>query len=475
VLFTSFPFIFEFLPLTFGIYFLLRRMTWMRLGFAILFIASLFFYAYWRLQDLPVLLGSIIGNYLFGNAIYFRKQYRPILLASAVSANLALLGYFKYTGFLLTNLNQLVGEGSSDWSILLPLGISFFTFTQIAYLVDCAKGRRGNHNFLDYALFVSFFPHLLAGPIIHHSELIPQFSSSKKHIIALQDVTVGAVVFLIGLAKKIILADHAAPIANTVFSRVDAGHSLSFFSAWIGTIAFTVQIYFDFSGYSDMAVGLARMFGIRFPWNFDSPYKSVTIVEFWRRWHMTLSRWLRDYLYIPLGGNRLGPVRQQLNLLITMLLGGLWHGANWNFVIWGGIHGVLLVVTHFANEALLKNINLGVIGKLLGWGTTFILVMLTWIFFRANTLSGATHMLQSCLGVFGGDSIPITTEPSTTVLLAAALLIVGLAPNSIAIAQLLDAGHVAPIRLGLALGALGVLLLVANAEQAASPFLYFNF
>ena len=202
---------------------------------------------------------------------------------------------------LLTNLNHLVGA-APDWSVVLPLGISFFTFTQIAYLVDCARGMRGKHNFLDCALFVSFFPHLLAGPIIHHSELIPQLVSTKKHIILLQDVTVGALVFVIGLAKKIILADQVAPITNTVFSHADAGHSLSFFSAWIGAVAFTMQIYFDFSGYSDMAVGVARMFGIRFPWNFDSPYRSTTIVEFWRRWHMTLSRWLRDYLYFPLGG-----------------------------------------------------------------------------------------------------------------------------------------------------------------------------
>jgi alginate O-acetyltransferase complex protein AlgI len=475
VLFTSFHFIFEFLPFTFGVYFLLRRLGWVHAGFAFLFLASLFFYVYWRIQDLPILFGSIVTNYLFGYVIYFKKRYRRVLLASAVSANLALLCYFKYTGFLLTNLNHLVGAGPSDWSVVLPLGISFFTFTQIAYLVDCARGMRGKHNFLDYALFVSFFPHLLAGPIIHHSELIPQFVSTKKHIILLQDVTVGALVFVIGLAKKIILADQVAPITNTVFSHADAGHSLSFFSAWIGAVAFTMQIYFDFSGYSDMAVGVARMFGIRFPWNFDSPYRSTTIVEFWRRWHMTLSRWLRDYLYFPLGGNRLGEARRQFNLLVTMLLGGLWHGANWNFVIWGGIHGAFLIITHVTKDAFFRSTNFGVIGRLIGWSTTFGIVMLAWIFFRATTLSGATHMLESCLGLSDGDTIPLTTMTSTAILLGVALLIVCLLPNSIAICHLLDTGRIAPIPLGLALGALGVLLLIANADLAISPFLYFNF
>jgi D-alanyl-lipoteichoic acid acyltransferase DltB (MBOAT superfamily) len=261
------------------------------------------------------------------------------LLASAIAVNLILLGYFKYANFFADNLNHFAGTALPIGQVILPLGISFFTFTQIAFLVDTYQGKVKEFNFVHYTLFVTYFPHLIAGPVLHHKEMMPQFAKRNVCHLNWDNVAVGLSIFVLGLAKKVLIADSLAEFATPIFSAVAAGGQPMLFEAWIGALAYTLQLYFDFSAYSDMAIGISLMFNVRLPMNFNSPYKATSIIDFWRRWHMTLSRFLRDYLYIPLGGSRNGKAQRYLNLMITMLLGGLWHGAGWTFVIWGGLHG----------------------------------------------------------------------------------------------------------------------------------------
>jgi alginate O-acetyltransferase complex protein AlgI len=347
MLFNSHEFLFLFLPATLAGYWWLNGHAAPRIALGWLVAASLVFYGWWNPVYLWVLIVSMAGNYAFGRAI---AACRPngaagaVLVAVGVAANLALLGYFKYSGFLLDNLTALAGQGWSPAQIILPLGISFFTFQQIAYLADCRTLGAAERDFVKYGLFVSFFPQLIAGPIVHHGEMLPQFEREETYHLRASNLAAGLAFFTIGLFKKVVIADGVAPIASLVFDAAAEGRALTTFDAWAGALAYTAQLYFDFSGYSDMAIGLGRLFGIRLPVNFNSPYKAVNIIEFWRRWHMTLSRFLRDYLYIPLGGNRRGRPRRYLNLMITMLLGGLWHGAAWTFVVWGAVHGLLLCV-----------------------------------------------------------------------------------------------------------------------------------
>ncbi|MFQ5488405.1 MAG: MBOAT family O-acyltransferase, partial [Gammaproteobacteria bacterium] len=339
MLFHSYGFIFLFLPLTLLGFFLLGRYGLLRWALAWLVLASLTFYGWWNVEYLFLLLASIVVNYLLGRALAPSQRTTAsarVLLAIGIGLNLALLAYFKYAAFIVGNFNQLLGSDYRVHEIVLPLAISFFTFQQIAYLVDAYYGRAQEYSFLNYSLFVSFFPQLIAGPIVHHREMMPQFEGRRIFRFSYEDMDVGLLIFCIGLFKKVLLADGMAQFSEPVFAAAAGGLELSFFEAWGGALAYTLQIYFDFSAYSDMAIGLAWMFGIRLPLNFASPYKAINIIEFWRRWHMTLSRFLRDYLYIPLGGNRKGRERRHLNIMATMLLGGLWHGAAWTFVVWGG-------------------------------------------------------------------------------------------------------------------------------------------
>ncbi|WP_426955273.1 MBOAT family O-acyltransferase [Muricoccus radiodurans] len=456
----------------------LRRLRWLAL-----LLASLFFYAWWRLDHLAVLLASIAFNYWMGHAIEAAPgPARRVLLTLGVAANLLLLGAFKYTGFLAANaLSLLRIEGFQLPEMALPLGISFFTFTQIAYLADCARGQRGRHGPIEYALFVTFFPHLLAGPIIHHSEMIPQFQTGRRPLgVAAQDLAVGLALLAIGAAKKLVLADNLALIADAVFGMAADGEAPKPKQVWHGALAYTFQLYFDFSGYSDMAVGLARIFGVRFPPNFDSPYRAIDLVEFWRRWHMTLSRWLRDYLYIPLGGNRGGPLARYRNLFVTMLLGGLWHGAAWTFVIWGALHGLGLIVSHLVRSHLGPLAPRGRAGRLLlvlvCWLLTFVFVTTTWVFFRATSFDAAWQMIGAMYGAGAADPPRAPLSDNAQDLILAALAIAVLAPNSNAIARALEN----PGRAGLAAGALAgaaALAAIATGLTApnASPFLYFNF
>ena len=350
MLFNSFSFLFAFLPLALGGYFLCcalgRRFgtpgdtTW---GAAWLAACSLFFYAWWDIRFLPLLLCSVAFNYVTGSYIAKRSGTAQAqrALGLGVAGNLALLGYFKYADFFVASANAL----GAQWTlphVLLPIGISFFTFTQIAFLADAAAGKVTEYRLVHYVLFVTYFPHLVAGPVLHHKEMMPQFEDANNTRPLAINFAIGTTIFAIGLAKKVLVADTLAAYASPVFAAGAAPPTL--LAAWGGALAYTFQLYFDFSGYSDMAIGLSRLFGVRLPLNFASPYKAWNISEFWRRWHMTLSRFLRDYLYIPLGGNRQGEGRRRLNLAITMVLGGLWHGAGWTFVVWGALHGAYLVV-----------------------------------------------------------------------------------------------------------------------------------
>jgi D-alanyl-lipoteichoic acid acyltransferase DltB (MBOAT superfamily) len=332
-------------------------------------------------------------------------------LAAAITVNLLLLAYFKYTNFFIGSFNHLFGGHVPTLDIILPLGISFFTFTQIAFLVDVYRGIAREVNFIHYLLFVTWFPHLIAGPVLHHKQMMPQFGHADTYRINLEHVAVGLTIFVLGLAKKVLIADNLADYATPIFTAASEGHTLMFFEAWVGSLAYTLQLYFDFSGYSDMAIGLSLMFNVRLPLNFDSPYKATNIIDFWRRWHMTLSAFLRDYLYIPLGGNRHGPARRHLNLMATMLLGGLWHGAGWTFVIWGGLHGMYLMINHAWRE-LKARLGWGEGGRLARLGSgllTFVAVVVAWVFFRADSFASATNVLSGMAGI-NGISLPTSLE-----------------------------------------------------------------
>lgn len=371
----------------------------------ILVAASLLFYGWWRIEYLPLLVGSICANFFISRWIFSQNEAghgTGFLLTAGVVFNLLLLGTFKYTDFIVVNLN---GAGATDWplpGIVLPLAISFFTFQQIAYLADASSGKARRSSFLDYALFVTFFPQLIAGPIVHHSEMMPQFAQRLRKSKLATSLMIGSVVFIAGLAKKILFADNLAPYADAVFRAADAGEPVTFFVAWSGALAYTLQLYFDFSGYSDMAIGIAFMFGVRLPLNFFSPYKAASIIEFWKRWHITLSRFLRDYLYFPLGGSRVRVVRKYGNILITMGLGGLWHGAGWTFVLWGLLHGFYLVVNH-----TWRSLDLPIrrpehrAYRAACVILTFLAVTISWVLFRATSLSGAIEMLTGMAGLNG--------------------------------------------------------------------------
>jgi alginate O-acetyltransferase complex protein AlgI len=409
MLFNSFPFILVFLPITLAVYFLADRLPDKRWALVWLLAASLFFYGWWSPANLWIIIASICFNYFTAMRVIrpAPQPRRKWYLGMGIAANLSLLGYFKYANFLIANYAALSGTTVQFAHIVLPIAISFFTFQQIVFLVEAYRGQAGDYDFLHYALLVTFFPHLIAGPIVQYREMLSQFNRPSRGRFALSHFAVGTTIFVIGLAKKVVIADGMAPYANSVFNAASAGVSPTFFEAWAGALAYTFQLYFDFSGYSDMAIGLARMMGIRFPMNFNSPYKATNIIDFWRRWHITLSRFLRDYLYIPLGGNRKGPVRRHVNLLTTMLLGGLWHGAGWTFVIWGGLHGVYLIVNHAWQglRGMLGFTGASPVGRAAARALTFVAVVVAWVFFRAQSFAAASTILNSMF-LGNGLSLP---------------------------------------------------------------------
>lgn len=422
MLFNSPVFLFVFLPVTLLGYYLLGRRT---VAQAIGWLAwmSLVVYAWWDWRNVPVFLLSVTLN--FYAASYIGASQKPMkrrALIAALGVNLLLLAYFKYALFLLGVLGDAVGfqpPAVVGWG--LPLGISFFTFTQIAFLVDVYRGQARERQALHYLLFVSFFPHLIAGPILHHAQMMPQFKQPTIAQFTPKHFAWGLTLFAIGLAKKGLLADSLAAYATPVFEVAKTGLTPSFVESWTAALTYSLQLYFDFSGYSDMAVGLGLMCNIRMPQNFHSPYKATSIIDFWRRWHITLSQFLRDYLYIPLGGNRLGMPRRYANLMITMALGGLWHGAGWTFVIWGCAHGVLLSLNH-AFRAVMDRLHLARIFaywpvRIAGVLLTFLIVVALWVIFRAHDWPTALRMLHGMADIhaitlpaqFGAIAGPLAT------------------------------------------------------------------
>ncbi|MBR1092578.1 MBOAT family protein [Bradyrhizobium manausense] len=478
MLFNSYPFILLFLPVVLTGYFWLGRrgnlapVIWLAL-------ASITFYAIGNWQFVALLLISIAFNYGIGHLLIAAKlgpSRRKAALALGVVGDLLALGIFKYAGFVTETINALAGTHVAI-HILLPVGISFYTFTQIAFLVDAYRGQVAAYALPHYALFVTYFPHLIAGPILHHKDMIPQFEREQTKHPDAHLILCGVIIFAIGLFKKTCLADGIQPLVALAFEA----RSPSFDQAWLGALAYTFQLYFDFSGYSDMAIGISLMFGIFLPVNFNSPYKATSIVEFWRRWHMTLSQFLRDYLYIPLGGNRHGRVLRYVNLMITMLLGGLWHGAAWTFVAWGALHGAYLCINHAFN-ALVPDAPPLIARpvRIAGAVLTFLAVVIAWVFFRAVSVAWALRVLHAMADpsniVFGREEI------AALVLIAIYAALVWLAPNTQAImgydhgdrrvGEALRAGRLRPLMLYgaslvLASGILGI--------QSHSEFIYFRF
>ena len=392
MLFNSYIFIFAFLPITWFIYFYLNTKRLIELSKGFLVFSSPFFYSWWNINYLPLILISMIFNYTIGSSLAKNSVgiYRKKILIFGIMVNLLLLGYFKYADFLIENINLLTDSRITLLDLALPLAISFFTFQQISYLVDSYRQETNEYDFLNYALFVTFFPQLIAGPIVHHKEMMPQFAKLTNKIKNYKNISLGLFIFSIGLFKKVVIADTFAIWATKGF---DVAKELNFIEAWITSLSYTFQLYFDFSGYTDMAIGIALLFNIKLPINFNSPYKALDIQDFWRRWHITLSRFLKDYIYIPLGGNRKGKYRTYINLMGTFILGGLWHGAGWTFVFWGCLHGVALVI-----HRIWKQLGFG-IHKLLAWFITFNFINITWVFFRAKEWDDALKVLH---GMFLG-------------------------------------------------------------------------
>jgi len=497
VLFTTATFICLFLPITLAGFFGIGRFSHTAAAFW-LFAASVFFYGYWMPEFTLLLLGSIVGNFFVGSKISSlvdakNANHRPRSkhwLVLGVTANLALLGYFKYANFFIDNLNAALGFNWDIGRVVLPIGISFFTFTQIAFLADAWRKGVREYKFVHYGLFVTYFPHLIAGPVLHHAQMMPQFRQADTYRFNGGNFTAGLAIFALGLFKKIVLADGISPYADAIFKAADAGLSPDLAEAWLGAAAYTLQLYFDFSGYSDMAIGLSWMFNVRLPFNFNSPYRATSISDFWRRWHMSLSQFLRDYLYIALGGNRHGVVRRYANLMTTMVLGGLWHGASWSFVIWGFLHGLYLGVNHafraLCGPALCARLDASKMFAVAAWLLTMLAVIMAWVLFRAETLPGAGRILHSMtLAAPGAQTHTLLWNAGLS--LAAGSLWCGvlgamaaLSPNSNRIGHYLlgactaHAGKAALIA-GVSTAAMVFMLVMNITRDSVSAFIYFNF
>lgn len=520
MIFSSFPFILIFLPIVLagvlGLRLAVARLpggaVWGPRAAMLAWIAaaSLVFYAYWNPVHLPLLLGSVAGNYLIGTALGRTASARRAngLVALGAALNLGVLGYFKYRNFALETAASLAGTELSLPPLVLPLAISFFTFQQIAWLVDLRRGRIGLESPLRYLFFVSFFPQLIAGPIVHYREIMPQVRAPGWLRFDARLFATGVAMFAIGLGKKVLVADAMAPAVDRVYAAAASGEAVSTLAAWGGAVGFGLQLYFDFSAYADMALGLAAMLGLHLPINFWSPYRAGSMIAFWRRWHITLSRFLRDHIYIPLGGNRRGPTRQAYNMMATMVLGGLWHGAGWTYVLWGAVHGGLLVLNHawrkLAAAAPLPRPVARTVGAA-GAAVTFVAVMLAWLPFRAPDIATTGRMVESALSPAdlaarwpGAWSLVLAvTEgrpPGLVLWCALGLAVVWLLPNSHRLTARFDpevegTGTIAPAATlaarpvrgvgPLALGALsGALILASLKALLVAPsqeFFYFAF
>jgi alginate O-acetyltransferase complex protein AlgI len=498
MLFTTAAFAFLFLPTVVLGFFLIARASQPLAAFW-LFAASVFFYGYWVPQYTLLLLGSVTINFLVGRRIAARQRDYPnarrrarVWLITGVIFNLGLLGYFKYANFFVDTVATLAAVQLHMAHVVLPIGISFFTFTQIAFLADAYQKGVREYKPVHYGLFVTYFPHLVAGPVLHHAQMMPQFAREDTYRFQFANFSAGLAIFALGLLKKVVIADGMSPYADAVFDAVGLGRNATFDEAWLGSLAYTFQLYFDFSGYSDMAIGLSWMLNIQLPFNFNSPYKSLNITDFWRRWHMTLSAFLRDYLYIAMGGNRRGAVRRYVNLAVTMLLGGLWHGASWTFVFWGGLHGAYLGINH-AFQALTTRagarLDSSRVFRSASWLLTFLAVLLAWVFFRAKTFGAAANILWSMAGgaaarglatpnpILWNAGLDLFTGLSVCIVLGA---IAVFAPNSNLIGERIRAGchrqrHLRGLTFGFALTIVIFLIVLNESRDSVSAFIYFNF
>lgn len=481
MLFNSFEFIFLFAPCAFVLWALLRRFRLSSAAVFVLLLASLFFYAYWNPPFILLLSGSVIVNYVFQRVIYScmrnggsSRHTAKYIMHAGVMLNLLFIAYFKYKNFILYNVDMLLGRDASYPALFLPLGISFFTFQQIACLVDTYKGKIGRATLTDYALFVSFFPQLIAGPIVKYEELIPQLRDvSKERFVNLENVCLGLVIFTCGLFKKIAIADYFSPVSVMLF---DSTAAPTFYDSMLGSLAYTMQLYFDFSGYSDMALGLGFIFGVTLPQNFNSPYQSLSIIDFWRRWHMTLSGFLKDYVYIPLGGNRVGLSGKHRNLLLTMLIGGLWHGAGWNYVLWGGLHGVYLVVNHTFRARTKGTVT---IPRFICWIVTFSAVSFAWILFRSPSMDRAIDVIAGLINItftqinFHAITLSGSELYKFAAALFASILLAAFAPNAYKLFSKIKADKYYVAAIGGACFAASLWLMTYT--EKVREFLYFQF
>ena len=476
MVFSSETFLFLFLPVFMAVYFLTPS-RWRSLT---ILIGSYVFYGWWRMDFLLLLIATTGFAFWIGQRVAFYRALPlgRLYLTIGVIGCLGVLATFKYLNFFIDSATALVGKTPEEigvhWRLILPIGISFYVFQAISYLVDVHRSdARAAHRLLDFAAFIALFPQLIAGPILRYKDLEDQFQHRRHSVTQFSE---GLARFLIGLGKKVLLADSIAPLVDAGFAADSPSATL----AWLAAIAYALQLYFDFSGYSDMAIGLGRMMGFTFPENFRFPYISRSITEFWRRWHISLSTWLRDYLYIPLGGNQLGTGRTYVNLMIVMLLGGLWHGANWTFVLWGAWHGGLL--------ALERKIDWVRRAKHIAGArvVTLLAVLVGWVMFRAATVPDAASMYAGMAGLNGieltfEEALTITRESLVMTVLAA--FVVCLEPNIVARPTRRDAGsrHATPQGQTIALWVTPTVLLIGAAavlklaEQSFSPFLYFQF
>lgn len=479
MLFNSLIYIFIFLPITIIIYSLLLKKHLLAISKLWLIISSIIFYAYYDPKYTFLLLISMLINFTIGN-LFHEKLFadsikRKLLLVTGLVFNILLLGYYKYANFFIDNVNALFHSDISIQKIILPLGISFFTFTQISYLVDEYKKEAKEYNFINYMLFVTFFPHLIAGPILHHKEIIPQFSEKRRKIFQYKNLIIGIFLFTIGLFKKVILADSFSTYVNYGYGSAE----ISMLEGWIVVLSYTLQIYFDFSGYTDMALGSAKMLNIDLPVNFNSPYKANSIQDFWRRWHITLSRFLRDYVYIPLGGNRKGETRTYFNLLITMLIGGLWHGASWMFILWGGIHGLALCVNKIWQKTKIN------IANWINITLTFVFINFTWVIFRADSFVQVKKILYSLFD-FHNFIIPKTygltfkfienRYECIILLLPLAMLLIFVAKNSNQIiSDIKFEKKNVSILMSIVFALIFIMSIIKTIAVPYSEFIYFNF
>jgi alginate O-acetyltransferase complex protein AlgI len=438
MLFNSIEFIFFFVPLTLIFYSIFCRVNYKVAAWWLVF-ASFVFYSWWNASYVYLLLSSILMNHLIGNAILrtnrnLDKSLSKIVLYIGCILNIFLLIYYKYFVFILNNVGLVLGKKFHMDAIELPLGISFFTFTQIAFLVDTYKDTHGKYSLGNYFLFVTYFPHLIAGPILHHAEMMPQFQNPRSYHLDAPRLATGLTMFSLGLFKKAVFADKMGTLATPFFDAVAKGYVPGIIESWLGALAYTLQLYYDFSGYSDMAVGISFVFGFTIPINFDSPYKASSVIDFWRRWHITLSRFLRVYVYIPLGGNRNGSLRRYTNLMLTMLIGGAWHGAGWTFILWGAVHGFYLVVNTLWKNFTANNIGIqknNLISVFLGRGLTFICVVVAWVIFRSDKIQDSFVIIRAMFTTDGTSGAVYNAAFLHSIILVSLLILISqIAPNT---------------------------------------------